>query len=124
MPEKPPSASAFAPTTGSAAASATLHDGVSSGTADSANALTTVRRTYTYQVRDKDAPGGKRDVERDELDKGYEYGRTTVDISKSDEGISKMVTKAGLEFIGFIPSANVWPAQFHTRFWIILVNPI
>ncbi|EGE84995.2 ATP-dependent DNA helicase II subunit 2 [Blastomyces dermatitidis ATCC 18188] len=69
-----------------------------------ASALTSVRNARTYQVNDEEAAGGKRDVERDELAKGYEYGRTAVHITESDENITKLETDAALEFIGFIPS--------------------
>lgn len=67
------------------------------------NSLTAVRSARTYQVPDESAPGGKRDVERDQLAKGYEYGRTAVHISESDENVTKLETQAGLEIIGFIP---------------------
>ncbi len=72
------------------------------------NGLTSVKNTRTYQVVDEDAPGGKRDVDREELAKGYEYGRTAVHISESDENVTKLETKAALEIIGFIPMAKVW----------------
>ena len=71
------------------------------------NGLTSVRNARTYQVADDDAPGGKRDVDREELAKGYEYGRTAVHISESDENVTKLETKAALEIIGFVPMAKV-----------------
>ena len=71
------------------------------------NGLTAVRNTRTYQVDDEDAPGGKRDVDREDLAKGYEYGRTAVHISESDETVTKIETEAALEIIGFIPWENV-----------------
>ena len=67
------------------------------------NGLTTVRNARTYQVRDDDAPGGKRDVERDDLAKGYSYGSTAVPIAESEWNVTKLETQAGLEVIGFIP---------------------
>ncbi len=67
------------------------------------NVLTSVRNARTYQVPDERAPGGKRDVDRDELAKGYEYGRTAVHISESDLNVTKLETQAGLEIIGFVP---------------------
>lgn len=72
-----------------------------------ANDLTNVKNSRTYQVLDEEAPGGKRDVSRDELAKGYEYGRTAVHISETDENVTKLETQAALEIIGFIPWANV-----------------
>ena len=80
--------------------------------------LTSVRSARTYQVPDESAPGGKKDVERDQLAKGYEYGRTAVHISESDQNVTKLETQAGLEVIGFIPWSSVclsspWEAAFN-----------
>lgn len=72
-----------------------------------ANDLTNVKNSRTYQVLDEEAPGGKRDVSRDDLAKGYEYGRTAVHINETDENVTKLETQAALEIIGFIPWANV-----------------
>lgn len=109
---RPPTASAFAPSTvaheGRGGSPATLADGESSTQrGDSGSSLTSVRNARTYQVEDKTTPGGKKDVPRDELAKGFEYGRTAVHITESDENITKLETKAALEFIGFIPIDNV-----------------
>ena len=105
---KPPSASTFAvrvdETVGQDGQSSTT---VAADGDDSINQLTNVRSTREYQVDDPEAPRGKRDVERDELAKGYEYGRTAVYISGSDENITKLETEAALELIGFIPKDNV-----------------
>ena len=72
-----------------------------------ANTLTIVRNARTDQVPDDAAPGGKRDVDRDDLAKGYEYGRTAVHISESDENVTKLDTRSSFEIIGFVPWANV-----------------
>lgn len=69
--------------------------------------LTAVRSNRTYQVEDTRAAGGKRDVDRDTLAKGYEYGRTAVHISETDENVTTLETKAGLEILGFVPSDKV-----------------
>ncbi|KAL2868659.1 ATP-dependent DNA helicase 2 subunit KU80 [Aspergillus lucknowensis] len=66
------------------------------------NPLTSVRNLRTYQVSDENAPGGKIDIEREDLAKGYEYGRTAVHISETDENITALETEAALELIGFI----------------------
>ncbi|KAL8971589.1 MAG: hypothetical protein Q9197_003192 [Variospora fuerteventurae] len=71
-----------------------------------ANDLTNVKNSRTYQVLDEEAPGGKRDVSRDDLAKGYEYGRTAVHINETDENVTKLETQAALEIIGFVPWAN------------------
>ncbi|EEH48879.2 uncharacterized protein PADG_04958 [Paracoccidioides brasiliensis Pb18] len=105
---RPPAASSFVPSSvlseshQATRSSATL--GGESGTG--AASLTSVRNARTYQVDDKEAAGRKRDLERDELAKGYEYGRTAVHITESDENITKLETDAALEFIGFIASDN------------------
>ncbi|KAL8772949.1 MAG: hypothetical protein Q9209_001969 [Squamulea sp. 1 TL-2023] len=70
------------------------------------NDLAGVKNSRTYRVLDEEAPGGKRDVDRDELAKGYEYGRTAVHINETDENVTKLETQHGLEIIGFIPWAN------------------
>lgn len=64
--------------------------------------LTNVRSAYTYQVVNDGVIDGKRDVDREELAKGYEYGRTAVHISESDENITKLESEAGLDIIGYI----------------------
>ncbi|KAL1986354.1 hypothetical protein VTN96DRAFT_6433 [Rasamsonia emersonii] len=90
---KPPTASSFV-----------LRSDAAAGQEGAENALTSVRNARTYHVSDESAPGGKRDVEREDLAKGYEYGRTAVHISESDENITKLQTNPGLEIIGFIQS--------------------
>ncbi|KAL4781501.1 SPOC like C-terminal domain-containing protein [Aspergillus varians] len=66
------------------------------------SALTSVRNLRTYQVNDESAPGGKIDIERDDLAKGYEYGRTAVYISETDENITTLETAAALDLVGFV----------------------
>ena len=81
------------------------------------NGLTSVRNARTYQVVDEEAPGGKRDVSRDDLAKGYKYGRTAVHISESDLNVTKLETQAGLEVIGFVPWSTVSVDWSSTAFW-------
>ncbi|PLN75438.1 ATP-dependent DNA helicase II subunit 2 [Aspergillus taichungensis] len=68
------------------------------------SSLTSVRPLRTYHVADEDAPGKKVDIERENLAKGYEYGRTAVHISETDENITILETFAGMDLIGFIQS--------------------
>ena len=68
-----------------------------------ANGLASVKSARTYQVKDEEAPGGKRDVDREDLARGYAYGSTAVHISESEWNVTKLETQAGLEIIGFIP---------------------
>ncbi|KAK2734274.1 ATP-dependent DNA helicase II subunit 2 [Myotisia sp. PD_48] len=114
-PARPPPASSFVlsgapPAEGqtSEESSATLNNERENqdDSADPALKLTSVKIARSYHISDKDAPGGKRDVERDDLARGYEYGRTAVHITESDENITQLETEAALELIGFIPSDN------------------
>ena len=71
------------------------------------NGMASIRNVRTYQVADEAIQGGKKEVDRDDLAKGFEYGRTAVHISESDLNVTKLETKAGLEIIGFIPWETV-----------------
>lgn len=98
----PPSASSFV------ARSGTTQEKEEGGLEpNQGDALTAVRMSRTYQVDDSSAPGGKVDVERDDLAKGYEYGRTAVHISQMDENITRLDTFACLDIIGFIHQEKV-----------------
>jgi len=66
-----------------------------------------VKQLRAYKVNDPDAPGGKRDVEFDDLAKGYQYGRTVVPFSDSDLGITKLETKREYTILGFVPFSSV-----------------
>lgn len=91
----------MAPRPSQAQASGTGEDVEMGGTGN--NNLVTVKNARGYWVEDPDAPGGKKDVPREDLAKGYEYGRTAVFISESDRNITDMEVRAALEIIGFIP---------------------
>ncbi|KAL8995330.1 MAG: hypothetical protein Q9169_004905 [Polycauliona sp. 2 TL-2023] len=123
MVRRPLTASRFVqrqdPTDGSTQSTGTLvHDGdVAMPDADG-NDLAGVKSSRTYQVVDEDAPGGKRDVDRDDLAKGYEYGRTAVHINETDENVTKLETRMGLDIIGFIPWTN------YDRFMSMTVSSI
>lgn len=69
--------------------------------------LTSVRNVRIYHVDDPAVAGGKRELDREELAKGYEYGRTAVHISESDENITKLETMAVIDLIGFIQADHV-----------------
>jgi ATP-dependent DNA helicase 2 subunit 2 len=73
--------------------------------------LSAIHNARTYQVKDEEAPGGKKDIAREDLAKGFEYGRTAVHIAQSDENVTKLETKAMLSIVGFIPAANVGHAE-------------
>lgn len=69
--------------------------------------MTAVKQARNYQVEDKDAPNGKRDVPQDELAKGYEYGKTAVAISESDMNVVNLETKACMAIVGFVDTQQV-----------------
>lgn len=69
--------------------------------------LAAVTNSRTYQVIDKEAPGGKRDVEQEELAKGYNYGSTAVPIAESDRNVTTFETMPCLDIIGFIQQNQV-----------------
>ncbi|OQE11121.1 hypothetical protein PENVUL_c003G03275 [Penicillium vulpinum] len=94
---KPISASSFVPRSGTEAGSQVPGKGNVEG-----DGLTSVRTSRTYQITDESAPGGKIDVERDDLAKGYEYGRTAVPIEQTDENVANLQTFAGMGLIGFV----------------------
>ncbi|GAM88849.1 hypothetical protein ANO11243_068830 [Dothideomycetidae sp. 11243] len=97
MVAKPPTASSFvirsdmAPEETQVAESDSRPDGMAA-----------IKRARTYQVPDEFAPGGKKDVEEDDLAKGYAYGSTAVYISESDRNVTTFETKPGLDIIGFV----------------------
>jgi ATP-dependent DNA helicase 2 subunit 2 len=74
---------------------------------NASDSLAPVKNSRTYEVEDESAAGGKREVDREDLAKGYEYGRTAVHISESDENITKLETNPGLEIVGFVPKDKV-----------------
>ncbi|KAJ5795463.1 uncharacterized protein N7518_004003 [Penicillium psychrosexuale] len=96
---KPISASSFVPRSSTEPGSQAPVEGNGEGEGD---ALSSVRTSRTYQITDESAPGGKIDVERDDLAKGYEYGRTAVPIEQTDENVANLQTFAGMGLIGFV----------------------
>lgn len=106
---KPPTASSFVVRSdlggafgGSAQSSTTVAPD------DQANGqLSAVRNQRVYQVDNPDDPGSKLNVESDELERGFEYGRTAVHISESDANIVKLETTHSLDLIGFVSEEKV-----------------
>jgi len=98
----PPSASSFVVRNDLEATQSMDLTNSNEGAGTSNDGLAAVHTARTYQVEDKDGPGGKKDVDRDELAKGYEYGRTAVHISESDRNITTYETHQGLDIIGFV----------------------
>lgn len=100
---KPPTASSFVVRTdlGAAGPSDGPSDGIV-GEDHPMSDLAAVRHQRGYQVDDPDEPGAKKNVEMEDIEKGYEYGRTAVHIAESDMNAVKLETTPALELIGFI----------------------
>lgn len=64
--------------------------------------LSAVRNQRVYQVDNQEEPGTKKNVEMEELERGYEYGRTAVHISESDMNVVKLETQQCLQLVGFV----------------------
>ncbi|KAJ5933406.1 hypothetical protein N7454_005735 [Penicillium verhagenii] len=109
---KPPTASSFVQRSGGEPGQGDSGPSASQAVGEGGT-LTTVRTSRTYQVDDESLPGGKADVEREDLAKGYEYGRTAVHISPTDENITNLETFAGLELIGFVTTEK-YELYLHT----------
>ena len=108
----PMSATTFAiksETTGDSTAqsSATVRNGDPAHPGLDQNSLAAVKMTRMYQIDDEGAPGGKRQVDREDLAKGYTYGRKAVPISESEQNVTAFETIPGLDIMGFIPAENV-----------------
>ncbi|KAF2834504.1 putative Ku family DNA helicase [Patellaria atrata CBS 101060] len=105
---KPPTASSFVIKSDapggepSGQSSVTMQDGNDDEDGQK-NELAAIHRARTYQVNDEKAPGGKKEVTENELEKGYSYGSTAVHISGSDMSALKIETQACLDIMGFIP---------------------
>ncbi|KAK4548643.1 hypothetical protein LTR36_009554 [Oleoguttula mirabilis] len=106
MKANPASASKFVIRSDMAAGEATQSthtiDGEEAAPNGTNDGLAAVKTARTYQVDDENAPGGKRDVDRDELSKGYEYGRTAVHISESDQNVTLYETSPSFDILGFV----------------------
>ncbi|KAG9929519.1 SPOC domain-like protein, partial [Aureobasidium melanogenum] len=64
--------------------------------------LAAVKNARTYQVPDEEAPGGKREVEQEELARGFSYGSTVVPIEEADKNVTDFESKQGMDIIGFV----------------------
>jgi len=69
--------------------------------------LSNIKNTRTYFVKDPNAPGGKRDVPADEIERGYLYGETAVPFSESDYTVIRFDAKKSFTILGFIPYSSV-----------------
>ncbi|KAL1600570.1 ATP-dependent DNA helicase yku80 [Paraconiothyrium brasiliense] len=105
MPAKPPTASSFVVRTdlgGVGASTQSSHTIVGDGDYPMDGQLSAVRNQRVYQVDNPDEPGEKMNVEPDDLERGFEYGRTAVHISESDANVVKLENDPSLQLLGFI----------------------
>ncbi|RKF71388.1 ATP-dependent DNA helicase II subunit 2 [Golovinomyces cichoracearum] len=65
--------------------------------------LTIIRNARNYKVDDPSYPLGKKDVNLEDLARGYLYGRTVVPMNKADEGVTKFISFQSFTIIGFVP---------------------
>ena len=78
-------------------------------------------RVYTVKAEGHpDAEDGKLIIERDELAKGYQYGRTAVAISEAEQIIVKLETFTEFTIIGFIPWDKV--CEIMPSLWFPFAN--
>jgi ATP-dependent DNA helicase 2 subunit 2 len=63
----------------------------------------TLQRTYKIKRE-----GEEVEVEKEELEKAYLYGRTIVNISDADQDVTKLETMAELSIVGFVDKAGVF----------------
>jgi ATP-dependent DNA helicase 2 subunit 2 len=67
-----------------------------------------IRQMRTYMVEDENAVGEKKEIEAEELQKGYMYGRTIVPVSSTDEEVTVLQTESSMQIIGFIAAEKVF----------------
>ncbi len=72
---------------------------------EDAQGLQSVHSVYKYTAKLEN--GESKELDRDELAKGYEYGRTAVASSESEQNITKLETQMGYDILGFIPVDHV-----------------
>ena len=71
------------------------------------NDLSAVHSEFSYIVKDENETSGVKHLKREDLAKGYEYGRTAVHISETDENITKLESETSYDILGFIPAENI-----------------
>ncbi|KAI9689699.1 MAG: ATP-dependent DNA helicase II subunit 2 [Bogoriella megaspora] len=124
MQAKPPTASSFVvksdlvPGDSSTQSSTTLMNGDS----ENKDGLSAVKSTRTYQVKDGNAPGGKRDVDREELARGYAYGAHAVPLGESEQNVTQFETTQSFTIMGFIPANEYRRFMDMTRSHLIVAQ--
>lgn len=78
--------------------------------------LSSVKNSITYQVQDSSSGEMKwKEVERDELSKGYMYGRTVVPFTEEEANNLRIPSERSFSIIGFVPAEKVVPLSFNYR---------
>lgn len=117
MQQRPPAASLFvvradmAPGESQTQSSTTVTEGNGEGIPDQ-NDYAAVKQNISYHIVDPTAPGGKRDVDREDTAKGYPYGSTAVPISESERNVTDFESFACLDIIGFVPADKVREIEY------------
>jgi ATP-dependent DNA helicase 2 subunit 2 len=81
--------------------------------------LQAVRQARVYQVEEEGEAGGKIEIDKEDMEKGYKYGRTVIPISKADEAIAILQTEPSMDIVGFIPADKVRLRCFFFRFFFL-----
>jgi ATP-dependent DNA helicase 2 subunit 2 len=69
--------------------------------------LLAVRQARAYQVENEEVAGEKMEIDKEEMEKGYTYGRTVVPISATDEEVTVLATEPSMQIVGFIAAEKV-----------------
>jgi ATP-dependent DNA helicase 2 subunit 2 len=69
--------------------------------------MSAVNNTIVYEVDDPASIGGKKQLLREDLAKGYEYGSTVVPMEEANENTTNFESFKSFSIIGFIPSDKV-----------------
>jgi len=74
----------------------------------------TLQRTYKIKRE-----GEEVEVDKQELEKAYLYGRTIVNISDADQNVTKLETESQLSIVGFVEKKGVRASN--PCFWSMLI---
>lgn len=74
---------------------------------DDKGKMAMVKQERAYRIEIEKIKGAKTEINRNELEKGYMYGRTVVPISATDETITVLETESSYEILGFVPAQGV-----------------
>lgn len=74
---------------------------------DAPTEFSAVKQGRSYTIKDPSDALGKRDVDFEDLARGYEYGRTAVHISQSEENVTSLNALRDFSILGFIPIDKV-----------------